>query len=296
MELSQLRSFVTVADEMHVGRAAARLHLAQPTLSRQLAALERSVGTSLFSRARRRLELTAAGEIFLPAARDILRRTDDAARDARRAGRGELGRLRLGYVQSATYSAIPRLVGQFRAACPDVEVEARAMTTLQQIEALRAGDLDAGLLRPQQPVTGRHGLRTRVISHDRMVVALPAGHRLAEPAELADLRLSALAEEPFVLYPKETGSTGYDLILEACRRAGFEPRIVQEVEGAQAVLAFVAAGVGVSLLIEPTPPIDPSLVVCRPLGDDLPVWELALAWSAGNPSPTLERFLVVTGT
>jgi DNA-binding transcriptional LysR family regulator len=294
MELYQLRSFVAVAEEMHISRAAARLHLAQPTLSRQIAALERALGVPLFRRIQRRLQLTSAGQVFLTSAREILRRTESAAQQARRAARGEVGSLRLGFVQSAVYAAVPRLIRQFRTTCPEVQLEAAPMTTLQQIPALRAGEIDIGWLRPQQPSTetvGQAGLRTRVLSRDSVLAVLPSTHPLAARRRIP---LAALANEPFILYPREPGSTGHDMIIEYCRQAGYRPRILQEATDAQTIVALVAANLGVSLLLGPTPPIDPSLVVYRPLSDRLPSWEMVLAWREDNPSATLARFLTVT--
>ncbi|HEY8456757.1 MAG TPA: LysR family transcriptional regulator [Actinopolymorphaceae bacterium] len=293
MELDQLRAFLAVADGMHMGRAAKRLHLAQPTLSRQIAALERELGVRLFSRARRRLSLTSAGQVFLDEAREILRRVDNARRDAVRAARGEIGTLRLGFVQSATYEVMPRLVRRFRTECPDVHLEISFMTTLQQLEALQSGALDAGLLRPQQPAgtpIDRLGLEVVVLERNSMVVALPAAHPLAARDEVA---LADLADQPFVLYTKEPGSTGYDLILDHCRRAGFTPDVVQHAKDAPTIVALVAAGLGVSLLIGPPPPIDPALVVYRPPRDALPTWDLGLAWAPENPSAALTRFLAI---
>ena len=290
MEIEQLRSFVAVADEMHVGRAAERLHLAQPTLSRQVAALEREIGVQLFSRARRRLRLTSAGEVFLLSARDLLRRADLATQEAQRAARGEVGVLRMAFVQSATYETFPRLAGAFRSACPDVRLEASFMTTLQQIPALHSGTLDVGLLRPQQPAIADTRLQTRVVSKDHLVAVLPRSHRLAERTHV---QLADLADDAFVLYPNERGATGHDAIIDACVQAGFTPRIVQEAQDAQTIGALVAANLGVSLLLTPTPPIDPGLVVYRPLADPVPSWDMALAWSAENGSAVLARFLAV---
>lgn len=296
VELYQLRAFVTIADDLHMGRAAARLHVTQPTLSRQVAALERDVGVDLFSRAHRRLQLTTAGEVFLAHAREVLRRSDAARRDARRAARGELGTLRLGFVQSATYDVLPRLVGRFRSAFPDVRVDARFMTTLNQIPAIRAGELDVGLLRPQQPADTRRrahdvatipGLQMHVLGNDPMVAVLPAQHSLAAHCRVS---LAQLAADPFVMYTKEAGSTGYDVILEHCRHAGFTPDIVQHALDAPTIVALVGAGLGVSILIGPPPPIDSELVVYRELTDDLPRWEMALAWLPENSSAALAQF------
>jgi DNA-binding transcriptional LysR family regulator len=285
VELRHLRSFVVTADELHVGRAAARLHLTQPSLSRQIAALERDVGVPLFTRIRRRFGLTPAGEVFLTAAREIVRRTDDAAADAQRAHRGELGTLRLRFVQSATFEALPRLLATFRAAHPEVNLDVETMTTIRQLAALRAGHIDVGLLRP--PVS-EPTLTTRVISRDPLVAALPAGHPLATRRRLP---LAALADEPFVLYTRTSGPSVHDVIIGHCIAAGFSPRIVQEAADVQTIVSLVAAGLGVSLLISPTPPTAEDAVAYRPISDDLPPWELALAWPTDNQTPVLSRFL-----
>jgi DNA-binding transcriptional LysR family regulator len=284
--LRQLRALLTVADELHVGRAAERLGVTQPALSRQIAALEKDLGVPVFSRAGRRFVLTPAGEIVVAGAREILRRSEEVVREAKRAHAGEVGSLRLGFVQSATYEAIPRLVSAFRAAYPDVVVNARAMTTLEQSEALRGAHLDVGLLRP---VTALPGLTKKVISRDAVVAALPATHRLAG---LKRIPLAALADESFVFFIRDSGPIVHDTVIGYCLAAGFSPRIVQEAQ-VQTIPALVAAGLGVSLLISPTPPHDPRRVVYRPIQDDLPRWDMALAWSASNQSPTLARFLAV---
>jgi DNA-binding transcriptional LysR family regulator len=284
-----LHTLLTVAEELHVGRAAERLGVTQPSLSRQIAAIEKDLGVPVFSRVRRRFGLTPAGEIVVAGARELLRRGEEVVRDARRAHAGELGSLRLGFVQSATYDAIPRLLSAFRTACPDVVVNARAMTTLEQADALRTGQLDAGLLRP---VAALPGLTTRVISRDPLVAALPANHRLVAYERVP---LAELAGESFIVYFRDSGPVVHDTIVGCCLAAGFSPRIVQEAQ-LQTIPALVAAGLGVSLLISPAPPHDPGQVVYRPVQDDLPLWSLALAWSPSNRSPTLARLLAIAGS
>lgn len=284
--LRQIRALLVVADELHVGRAADLLGVTQPALSRQIAAIEKDLGVPIFSRARRQIALTPAGEIVIAGAREILRCGDDVVRDAKRAHTGEVGILRLGFVQSATYEAVPRLVSAFRAAYPDIVVNARAMTTLEQSDALRGGHLDVGLLRP---VTALPGLTTKVISHDPLVVILPVAHRLAAHERIP---LAELADEPFVLFKRDAGPMVHDTIIGHCLAAGFSPRIVQEAQ-IQTIPALVAADLGVSLLISPTPPHDPSQIVYRPLQDDLPLWDMAVAWFMGNHSPTLAKFLAL---
>jgi DNA-binding transcriptional LysR family regulator len=285
VELRQVRSFVVVAEEMNVGRAAARLHLTQPSLSRQIAALEHDLGVELFARVKRRFVLTAAGSVFLADARELLRRADDAVLNAQRTQRGELGTLRLRFVQSATFEALPRLLGAFREAYPEVVLDLEAMTTLHQIEALRDGRIDVGLLRLP---TAEPGLNSRLVTEDPLVVALPAKHRLAKRRRIS---LAELAEDDFVLYSEASGPSVYGRIVGYCRDAGFVPRIVQEGVDVQTIVSLVAAGLGVSLLIAPTPPIDPASVVYCKLSDDLPTWSLSVAWSPDNSSPVLERFL-----
>jgi DNA-binding transcriptional LysR family regulator len=294
MELRQLRSFVVVAEEMHVGRAAIRLHLTQPSLSRQIASLERDLGVELFARVRRRFVLTAAGETFLAEAQDLLRRSDEAVRAAQRTQRGELGTLRLRFVQSATFEALPRLLGPFREAYPEVVLDLESVTTIRQTEALRDGRIDVGLIRPTTPEGARttagrtNGLLTRVVSNDPLVAALPARHRLVRRKRI---RLEELAEDPFVFYARLSGPAVHDTIVGYCRAAGFTPRIEQEAADVQTIVSLVAAGLGVSLLIGPTPPSNPDAIVYRELSDDLPPWQLSVAWSPDNRSPVLARFL-----
>jgi len=300
MELRQLRSFVVVAEELNVGRAAVRLHLTQPSLSRQIAALERDIGVELFARVRKRFVLTAAGATFLAEAQDLLRRSDEAIRAAQRTQRGELGTLRLRFVQSATFEVLPRLLGSFRTAYPEVELDLESLTTLRQTEALLDGRIDVGLLRPNAPAVGAQpgdetvvvrlapGLSSRVVSSDPVLVALPARHRFARRKRL---RLAELAEEPFVFYSRPSGPVVHDTLVGFCRAVGFTPRIEQVAADVQTIVSLVAAGLGVSLLIGPTPPSNPDTVVYRELSDDLPPWQLSVAWSPDNRSPVLARFL-----
>ncbi|WP_371405723.1 LysR family transcriptional regulator [Kribbella sp. NBC_00662] len=301
MELRQLRSFVVVAEEMNVGRAATRLHLTQPSLSRQIAALEHDLGVELFARVKRRFVMTAAGETFLAEAQDLLRRSDEAVRAAQRTQRGELGSLRLRFVQSATFEPLPQILGAFREAYPEVVLDLESMTTLRQTEALRDGRIDVGLLRPTVPAPAGSaggqggtvvrlapGLLSRVVAEDHVVAVLPARHRLVRRKRI---RLTDLAEEPFVFYSRPSGPAVHDTIVGFCRAAGFTPRIEQEAADVQTIVSLVAAGLGVSLLISPTPPSNPDAIVYRELSDDLPPWPLSVAWSPDNRSPVLARFL-----
>jgi DNA-binding transcriptional LysR family regulator len=287
MELRHLRYFAAVAEELHFGRAAAKLRLSQPSLSRQVRDLERELGVPLFSRRRRNVALTSAGEAFLQGARLTLARAEAAADDARRAHMGEVGRLSLGFVQSATFGALPRLLGAFREECPGVALEVRAMTTVEQVAALRNRRIGVGLLRP--PIDDR-GLILRTISRDPLMVALPEGHPLAARERVP---LGALAGEPLILYPRSDGPGVRDAIVGLCQRAGFSPRIAQEAGEAQTIAALVEAGLGAALVIAPVPAPQGPAVAYRPLEDELPSWEMALAWRCDDPSAVLRRFLEV---
>lgn len=291
MDLRRLRAFVIAAEEGHLGRAAARLHITQPTLSRQLTALERDLAVSLFSRDRRSLELTATGRLVLDRARGVLEQADALMTDAVRAHEGKLGMVRVGFVQSATFEALPAILGPFRATHPDVQLDARAMMTVEQLPALRAGRLDVGLLRPPATVDG---IATRVISHDPLMVALPARDPLAREDVVS---LADLADRDFVFYQRPPPATPdpviYDRIMGHCRAAGFRPRVVQGARDVQTIAALVAAGLGVSLLISPTPPDHGGAVVYRPVADEVPPWELCLAWVPEHLSPAAQAFLDV---
>lgn len=289
MELRLLESFVVVAEELNVGRAAVRLHLTQPSLSRQIASLERELGVELFARVKKRFVLTAAGETLVASAKELLKQAELAVRDVQRIHRGELGTLRLRFVQSATFEALPRLLGAFREAQPDVVLDLETMTTIRQTKALLEGRIDVGLYRPLPG--GGEGLASRVISRDPLVAALPARHPLAKRKRI---RLAELAGDSFVLYTRATGPSVHDAIVGHCQDAGFTPQISQEAADVQTIVSLVAAGIGVSLLIAPTPPIDPGAVVYRELSDDLPPWDLCVAWSPDNRSPVLRRFLELT--
>src|SRR5579863_948244 len=195
MELRQLRYFVAVAEDLHFGHAAQRLRIAQPALSRQIQALEKELLVQLLFRNRRRVQITAAGQVFLDRARLILARVEDAVLAAQRASGGVSGSLNLGFVGSATYDVLPSVLRAFRQAAPNVELTLSEMTVHAQLEALKEKRIDIGLLRLPAKTDG---IVFRRISREPLYVALPGSHRLAQ---LPSVRLSSLAEEPFVLYP-----------------------------------------------------------------------------------------------
>ncbi len=238
MELRHLRYFVAVAEELHFRRAAERLHVSQPPLSQQIRALERELGVELFSRNRRRVELTAPGRALLGHARDILDAVDHAVETTRRVARGEAGELAVGFVGSAMYGALPDVLREFRAARPAVALRLRELPTGAALDALVEGRIDLGVVRPAQV---EPGIALDVVARESVVVALPEAHRLAGRARLA---LRDLAGEDFVLLARRE-APGLRAAIDAL---GAEPLEVQEVSEIRTVLGLVAAGVGVSLV------------------------------------------------
>jgi DNA-binding transcriptional LysR family regulator len=220
MDLRRLRYFVAVAEERHFGRAAERLHIAQPPLSQQIQRLEAEVGAPLLYRTTRSVELAPAGAVLLERAREILAAVDAAAEDARRAARGEYGRLAIGFTGSATYALLPALAGALRETMPGVMLDLRGeLLTPAQVELLLDGTLDLGLLRP--PVTERD-LSVEVLRSEPLVCVLPEAHRLASSDAVP---LDQLAGEPFIAYPSHFRSVLHDAVEEACAAAGFRPAL-----------------------------------------------------------------------
>ncbi|CAA9475619.1 MAG: Transcriptional regulator, LysR family [uncultured Solirubrobacteraceae bacterium] len=285
MELRHLRYFVAVAEELHFHRAAERLHISQPPLSQQIRALETELGVQLLERNRRSVALTAAGAVFLSEVREILAAVDAAAESARSVARGEAGRLALGFVGSAMHGALPGVLRAHRRAFPQVELVLTELPTAGQLEALRAGRIDVGVIRP--PVR-EPGLALESIHTEPFVVALPEEHGLAARREVA---LADLVGEPFVLLARREAPGLHESLEQAMADAGGVPRVVQEAREMQTVVGLVAAGLGVSLVPASVGADQHRGVAFRPVAGSAPTVELALAWRPDDRSPVLAAFL-----
>jgi DNA-binding transcriptional LysR family regulator len=283
MDLRHLHAFVAVAEERHFGRAAKRLHISQPPLSRQIQTLEAELGFSLFERTRRRVEITPAGVVFLAQVRRVFESLELAVREARRASIGEIGRLAMGYPSSLAYSGLTELLRAFRARFSTVELSLRELSPSEQIEAIKERRLDVGFVRG--PLDDA-GLVSEVVRREPLVVALPADHRLAGRSRIA---LGALAREPFVVFPRQRGPAFFDQLVSMCRRAGFTPHIVQEAPQLD-ILSLVAAGFGVAILPASIREARRDGIVVRPIVA-APSTELLVTWRADNASPVLREFL-----
>ncbi|MEU1468116.1 LysR family transcriptional regulator [Streptomyces sp. NPDC005761] len=288
MELRHLFAFVAVAEELHFGRAARRLQMAQPPLSQQIRQLEKELGVQLFERNTRSVRLTSAGESFLQPVRTVLDDLDTAVRAARAAGRGEYGRVSIGFAGASSHETLPRLTRAVRAAHPGIELVMTGQTYANVALARVAdGSLDLGFVR--LPVT-QPGVTFRVIDEEELVCALPSDHPLVARDSVP---LEVLAGEPFVSFPANTGSTVRDAMVGACEAAGFNPRVVQEAPDSYTILALVAAGVGVTLTVTSVQHIQQSGLVYRPLAGPPIRRQAALAWRADNPSAALRAVLAV---
>ncbi len=284
MELRHLKYFVAVAEELHFGRAAQRLGIAQPPLSQQIKALEAEIGAALLHRTNRRVGLTAAGTAFLAEARKVLDQSQHAVRAAQRAARGEIGQLAVGFVSSVAYGIFPEILQEVRRRFPDLSLTLQDMTSEEQVEAMRRDQLDVGLVRP--PVADAGGLSVRVIWREPLMAAVPETHRLARRREIP---LGAMAGEPFVLVPRRLGPGFYDEIIRLCASAGFTPKVVQEARAMQTIISLVAGGMGVSLVPASLRNLQRTGVVYRPL--KAPTTDLAAMWREHDDSPALRAFL-----
>jgi DNA-binding transcriptional LysR family regulator len=288
MDLRHLRYFAAVAEERHFGRAAERLHMAQPPLSQAIRRLETELGVRLLHRTTRRVELTAAGNAYLERARAILAEVDDAADLARRVAAGAVGRLVLGCVGSATYSVLPALSRRLSAELPGVDFSFRGeMLAPDQAEALRSGAVDVALLRPAvvDSTLTTHGLR-----RDRLVVALPADHALAA---LRRVRAVDLAGTDLIVHSAERRSVMYGVVLRLLSDAGVEPRVRHEVGETSTLVTLVAGGLGAAVVPEPVAALTLPGVVYRPLVEPAADIELAVAHRADRTEPHLVRAVEV---
>ncbi|ACZ86672.1 LysR family transcriptional regulator [Streptosporangium roseum] len=283
--LQQLHAFAILAEELHFGRAAERLGIAQPPLSQQIRRLEVKVGHPLFTRGPGRVTLTPAGHELLPAARRALDEIAIGLDAARRTGNGEAGRLRIGFSASLALTLLPGLLRGYRDRYPGVDMEIREMTTAPQVAALREHVIDIGLLRepPDEP-----GLVTETILSEEFVAILPTAHPLAGQRVVS---IKALADEPFVLLPRSAGPTVHDQILDVCRSAGFEPRLGQHAVEWQTVSALVEAGLGVSLAPASIRRIRLKGIAYRRIEPNTARSTVAMTWRRDDRNPLVPRFL-----
>jgi DNA-binding transcriptional LysR family regulator len=288
IDLRLFRYFVAVAEELHFGRAAERVGIAQPPLSQQIRRLEQKLGAELFHRTKRRVELTAAGHVFLEQVRLAISQAELAISMARRAARGEVGRLAVGMISSATYEdVIPKAIRNFRERYPDAELVLRECSTAEQVELLHRREIQLGFVR--LPVNDA-ALTIEAFKQEPLVAALPKSHALAAAPSV---KVADLASEKWIMLPRDSGLGFYDLVLEICRKAGFIPTVAQEATQIHTMTSLVAAGLGVTLVPASVQNLRRHGVVYKPLAGRNPTAQLALAYAKSGRPPIVDAFRAV---
>ena len=286
-ELRQLRHFVTVAEELHFGRAARRLHMTQPPLSQSIANLEEGLGAPLFLRNRRMVQLTAAGAALLPEARRLLDGAGALPELVRRAASGEAGRLALSFVSTAGLGILPDVLRRYRAAFPGVRLVLQEATSDLQVEDLLAGRIDAGFVIPPQSDPSHPVLDYLELVEEPLMLCLPGGLVRRKGA----LRLRDLPPLPLVIFPRAVAPALHDAILACLRDAGVTPVIGQEAIQMQTIVSLVSGGMGMALVPQSVSNLMRPGVEYRSLLDPAPLAETGLTWRRDNDSPVLKGFL-----
>lgn len=299
IELRLWRQFVAVAEELHFGRAALRLHMTQPPLTQAIALLEGHLQVRLFDRTKRSVRLTPAGEALLPQARDLLATALALPAHARAAAAGDTGRLRLAFVSTVGFALLPRWVRAFREACPGVQLELIEATGDVQLQALQHDEIDAGFMlhSPGFEPGGLAQLPHLLIAREPLVIALADQHPLATASRLS---LAAVLAEPLVIFPRRILPSLYDAIFGVYHGAGQSPQVAQEAIQMQTIVNLVSAGLGVAWVPDSVRQFQRPGVVYRalasPRGKPLPECETSLVWAEGGNNPALQRFLAFART
>ncbi|HKA34337.1 MAG TPA: LysR substrate-binding domain-containing protein [Candidatus Binatia bacterium] len=290
MELRHLRYFIAVATELHFGRAAAKLNIAQPPLSQQIRQLEDELGTQLLARTKRRVQLTQPGRTFLREAQAIIAHADDAVAKTRRADRGETGHLSIGWVPWSDWTELPHRVNKFCLLNREVHIDIHNLNATEQIAALHSGLIDVGfVLRPldESAPFDIGPLKNEIVLRHPLVAVLPRAHKLASTRYI---QFSAFAAEPYITFKRDSAPVFYDSVIRLFQRRGFLLNVRHEADHFSTVLGLVAAGLGVSLL-----PFGGGHAITgvryRALLPRLPTVDIALAWREENQSALLEKFL-----
>jgi DNA-binding transcriptional LysR family regulator len=281
-EISQLRCFVAVAEELHFSRAAERLNMTQPPLSRQIRLLEHHVGARLLERNSRTVRLTSAGKAFFPEAARILRMAEEATLTARRVARGEQGTLAIGFTGGAGYSLLPEVVRRLREHSPGVVLTLKELVSTEQVEALNASQIELGLLRPHAL---NAELESALLATESLMLAIPKGEADAWPLHptLADLH-----GKPFVMYSPYEARPFHQMLSERFERAGVVPDIVEHIGQVHTMLALVNAGIGAALVAEGATRLHFDGIVVRRIETE-PV-RMVCAWRRDNDNPILQLF------
>jgi DNA-binding transcriptional LysR family regulator len=283
---SQLRYFIAVAEELHFGKAAERLHIAQPPLSQQIKQLEVELGVTLFHRKnKKQTQLTEAGKVFLQEAYQLLMQLEKSIALTQRIGRGQTGQLRIGFTSLAIYDLLPLILRQFREQFPEVELVLLELTTSQQEQALRDSLIHVGFAHP--PLED-DTLSYRCIHRESLVVALSSTHLLAQEEHISVLSLHS---EPLIIFPRYLAPGLYDRIMSIFEQRNFKPNITQQAIQMQTIIGLVSAGMGVAIVPSSLQNLQRSGVAYRPILEEVPIIETAVIWQRNSLTPIVENFL-----
>jgi DNA-binding transcriptional LysR family regulator len=289
MELRHLKHFIAVAEELHFARAASRIHLTQPALSKQIRQLEEELGFPLFYRTKQRVELLDAGHVFLDEARRMLRQAENAVESARRTHNGQSGRLVIGFHSSATLEVLPKILRKYRRLYPDVMVELSEMLGIRGSELVLDSPLSVGLLRSPSFLNEK-SFCIETILREPFVVAVPDSH----PAAKQDsVRIKTLAGEPFIVHPRQPGWDYSDAVFQLLRDNGIEPQIGQEAGQMLTIASLVAGGLGIALVPASFSNLRVPGVTYRPIKGRSRTTDLAMVWKRDTRASTLRAFLEV---
>jgi len=288
MEFRHLRYFVAVAEELSFTKAARKLRLAQPSLTRQVQNLEDEIGVRLLERAKNRVVLTEEGRRFLFDSKKLLAMCAESVIAVQRMNLGESSQLNIGYMANIHYGNLPATFGAFRKLYPRVGLNLFDMTSAKQFEALEGRKIDLGFVGLRPSLSG-HDLLSECVAHDTILVALPALHPLSKTPPI---NLAELASQFFIVMSAKTHPGAREWLLDTCKSAGFEARILQEADAELTAIRFVADGLGVALMPEQTTGLPHEGVVFLPLFPPLRR-ESTIAWRADNPSKPLKDYIQV---
>jgi DNA-binding transcriptional LysR family regulator len=285
IDLQHLQTFLIVVEEMNFGRAAERLHIAQPPLSRQIQRLEKNLGVELFLRTKPQIQLTAAGKVLAVEAKKILKQVDLAVQLTQRASRGEIGQIVIGFEGSSLSDIVPLSIKTYQQQFPEVKIDVQEMSTAEQLQALYEERIDIGFIVPQQV---NDTLMVKTIREEPLVVAIAQSHPLATQEEI---EIQQLQQEHFLVGFRDFRCGLDGEVMKVCHQAGFSPNVVQVTNEMQLILGFVAAQMGVALLPSSIKNIIREGVVYRPLVSSTVKIALAIAWRKDTPCSTLDNFL-----
>lgn len=290
MELTHLKYFVAVADELHFGNAAKKLNIAQPPLSQQIMKLEDELGVKLFHRTSRSVKLTDEGQLFLEEARIILKRSENAVSRVRDYALSTYNRLSIGFNEPAINTFLPEAVVSFRKKYPEINLQLHELTTLEQLQALENGSIDIGFLRPfQHDLTN---FKTISLFEEPYCLVFPEKHKLLRELKSEfDIPLNQLKDIPLILFPREVQPELFDTIVKRCEKSGFTPNIIQETRTKHTAFALVKGGLGVALVPKSTSNLAPKGLVSKPLQDKLPPVKIVAVLQQSVLFPELNQFI-----